>query len=280
MYRLRSARLPITAKVVLLIGGLGVVSATANWFCLSSLHDADIVNATITQQVEPARVTLTEAKIAVGWMGLATYKMAGTSDPDTVHEANDERAGQYAAAKAWLNSASNSLQSHQEDVDGMLKRLDLINTIANSVHDMTAAGDTDGARRTLEFKFDPALVDATTSVNRLIDILGGESRTALEAAAESKAWTYKILQAVLIGGTIATVIAAMLLAHRTIARPLQRLAGVMRQIAQNGFDVAIDGLNRGDEVGIMAQAVLVFRDNGVALGEAQQQRARAGAGRR
>jgi methyl-accepting chemotaxis protein len=187
-----SVRLPIAAKAVLLIAVLGVMSAAANWLTLRSLHEIDRVNEIVTHRVEPARLTLTEAKIAVGWMGLATYKMAGTNDPDTEHEANDERAGQYAAAKAALANAAAYLPDHREDMDGMLRRLDLVASIANSAHDMMKAGNREQARWTLEFKFDPALVDATTSMNRLIDILGGENRMTMAAAAGQKARTYDI----------------------------------------------------------------------------------------
>ena len=269
-----SIRLPIAAKAVLLIAALGVMSAAADWLTLRSLHEIDRVNEIITQQVEPARLALTEAKIAVGWMGLATYKMAGTNDVDTEHEANDERAGQYAAAKAALANAAAYLPDRREDFDGMLRRLDLVAAIANSVHDLMKAGFREQARWTLEFKFDPALVDATTSMNRLIDILGGQNKMTMQAAAAQKAHTYNILLIVLIGGTLATVVIAMFLAHRTVAGPLQRLAGVMRQIAQGQFDAPVEGLRRGDEVGAMARAVLVFRDNGLALREAQAQRQR------
>jgi methyl-accepting chemotaxis protein len=120
-----SLHLPIAAKAVLLIAALGVMSAAANWFCLRSLHEIDRINATVTQRVEPARLALTEAKIAVESLGLATYKMAGSNDPATVREATDERAGQFAAAKVWLNGVLSDLPGHEEDVSGMLRRLDL-----------------------------------------------------------------------------------------------------------------------------------------------------------
>ena len=275
MYRYLPTRLPIAVKAMLLIGALGVMSGAANWFALGSLHHIDQVNARITQEVEPARLTLTEAKIAVGWMGLATYKMASTNDPETVREANDERAGQYAAAKAWLKIVAGHFPGHREDIEGMLKRLDLVNLIADSAYAAMYTNDRERARWLLEFKFDPALVDATTSMNRLIDILGGQSKLMMEAGIESKAWTYRLILAVLVGGTLITLLAAMLLAHRSVARPLQRLAEIMSQIAQGRFDLPIAGLKRSDEVGIMARAVLVFRDNGVSLLEAQQLRARA-----
>ena len=274
MNRLLRLRLPIAAKAVLLIGALGLLSAAANWFCLRSLHEIDRIHATVTDRVDPARLTLTEAKIAVESLGLATYKMAGTNDPATMREASDEGAGEYAAAKVWLNNVLDYLPGRREDVDGMLRRLDLVNSIARSAHALKQAGDEAQVRSLLEFKFDPALVDATTSMNRLIDILGGQSKMAMEAAADSKAWTYRMLAMVLIGGTILTVLLAMLLAHRAVARPLQRLATVAREIAKGDFETPIEGLARGDEVGVMARAVLVFRNNGIALGEAQTQRER------
>ncbi len=205
-------------------------------------------------------------------MGLATYKMTGTNDSATMREAIDERAGEYAAAKVWINSVLSYLPRHREDVAGMRRRLELVNSIAESAQTLTVAGEHERTRRLLEFKFDPALVDATTSMNRLIDILGGQNKIAMQEAAENKAWIYKLLTAMLVGGTILTVLLAMWLAHHAVARPLQRLAKVAREIAQGGFEASVDGLSRGDEVGVMARAVLVFRDNGIALREAQAQR--------
>lgn len=265
----------MAAKAVVLIAGLGVMSALANWFCLQRLDRLDEINQSLAGQMAPARLSLTESKIAVAWIGLATYKMAGASDPDTVREANDERAGQYAAAKAWLNGAIGYLPESRSEVRHMVERLDLVKSIADSVYELVQTGDREGARALLEFKFDPALVDASTSMNRLINVLGGETNAAMAEAASEKSLTYNVMLAVLVGGTIATVLLAMVLAHRVVARPLQRLAGVMHEIAQGTFKTPIEGLKRADEVGTMARAVLVFRDNAIALREAEEMRVRA-----
>jgi methyl-accepting chemotaxis protein len=275
MQRLLFLRLPIAAKAMLLIGALGIMSAAANWYSLGSLHEIDRVNDIVAQKVAPTRLILTESKIAVESLGLATYKMAAASDPDTIGEANDERTGHYASAKLWLNGVSETLPAHRAEVGGMIRRLELVNNIADQVHTMVKEDKREPARFELEFKFDPALVDATTSMNRLIDILGGQMKTTMEEAAARKAATYRLLFALLAGGTLITVLLAMLLAHVAVARPLQRLAGVMREIAQGTFAVRIAGLTRRDEVGTMARAVLVFRDNAVALSQASEQRQRA-----
>src|SRR5262245_25276117 len=162
--------MPTAAKTMLLIGLLAALSAAANWFCLRSLHEIDDINMLVTQKVEPVRMTLTEAKIAVESLGLAVYKMASTNDADIIRETAYERPGRYAAAKAWLNGVIDYLPDRREDVEGMLRRLDLVDSIAASVHGMIKAGDLANARTTLELRFDPALTDASTSMNRLIDI--------------------------------------------------------------------------------------------------------------
>lgn len=275
MLRLPSFRLPIAAKAMLLIGALGLLSAAANWYSLARLHEIDKVNDIITRNIAPTRLILTEAKSAVESLGLATYKMAGSADPDTVREGNDERIGQYATAKRWLNNVAETIPVHREDVAGMFRRLELVKSIADKVHGMTKDGAHEAARATLEFKFDPALVDATTSMNRLIDILGGQMKEAMEAAAARKAETYDVIFSLLAGGTLAIVLIAMALAQMLVARPLRQMAAVMREITQGKLDADIDGVERRDEVGTMARAVLVFRDNAVALGQASEQRQRA-----
>ena len=143
MQRQNSFHSPIAAKAMLFIAALGVMSGAANWYCLRSLNELDRVNARVAERLEPARLALTEAKIAVEALGLATYKMAGTNDADTIREAADERAGQFAAARAWLNGVESYLPDNQDDLDGMLKRLDLVNNIAHSVYSLTKAGDRD-----------------------------------------------------------------------------------------------------------------------------------------
>ncbi|HEY2228050.1 MAG TPA: HAMP domain-containing protein [Xanthobacteraceae bacterium] len=76
---------------------------------------------------------------------------------------------------------------------------------------------------------------------------------------------------------------ALALSQYSLARPL-RLADVMMKLAKGDLATAIDGLDRKDEVGVMARSVAVFRENAIALKRLEQQRtadkARAEAERR
>ena len=269
-----SVRLPIAAKAVLLIAVLGVMSAAADWLCLQGLDGVKRIDDNVINRMAPSRLSLSEAKNAVAAMGLNTYKIAGASDPETLKQASDELAGQYAAAKSWLENVRAFFPERQADVASITGKIDLVNRIADDVKFLVKGNRRDEAKVTLEFKFDPALDDAAFHMNRLSNILGGQIETEMAVAQANKAWTYKLILEVLAGGTLATLLIAMYLAHRTVAGPLRRLAGIMREIAQGQFDVVAEGLKRTDEVGAMARAVMVFRDNGIALRDAQAQRAR------
>jgi methyl-accepting chemotaxis protein len=264
-------RLPIAAKVLLLIGTMGAMSAGANWYSLHTLRQVDRISEKLARQVEPSRLILTEAKMAMAWLGLATYKIGASRDLETLREADSERKGQYAAAKAWLNSVADNLPSQKNQIDGMLVRLDAVHELANDISQLTKSEQYERARALLELRFEPSLVDATTSINRLINILGGEAKQTMDAAASEKAAAHDMLTAILIAGTAATTLLAMLLIHLGVTRPLHRLADVMRRIAEGQFESPINDVERADAVGEMARSVQVFRNNGIALAKAQRQ---------
>lgn len=268
-------RLKVTAKAVVLIAGLGIMSVLANWLVLQRLDRLDDINDALVNHASPARLALTEAKIAVTSMGIAVYKMASTGDIDVVREAIEERKGQYAAAMSWLQGVVGYRLDLNDDVQRMIERVDAVNTIADTIYALAKDGDREHARVTVELKFEPALVVAATDMTRLINILGGEIKEAANVAASEKTTTFNVVLMVLLGGTLATVGLVMLLVEGSVAGPLRRLAGVMNEITQGKFDARIDGLKRGDEVGTMARAVLVFRDNAIALHDAHLQRQRA-----
>jgi methyl-accepting chemotaxis protein len=272
MPNLPKFHLNVAAKAVVLIVGLGVMSVLANWMVLQRLDRLDDINDALVNHASPARLALTEAKIAVTSMGLAVYKMASTGDIDVVREAIEERKGHYAAAMSWLHGVVGYRPELNDDVQRIIERVNTVNAVADTIYAQASEGDREHARVTVELKFDPALVVAATDMTRLINILGGEIKEAASLAASEKTATFNVILMVLLGGTLATVGLVMVLVDRSVAGPLRRLAAVMHQITQGQFGAPIDGLKRGDEVGTMARAVLVFRDNAIALRDGQLQR--------
>ncbi|MCW2242837.1 methyl-accepting chemotaxis protein [Azospirillum canadense] len=77
-----------------------------------------------------------------------------------------------------------------------------------------------------------------------------------------------VVQGVLLTLGLLIAVAAVLLTSRSIVRPLSAMTEAMRRLAGGDDGVAIPATGRGDELGLMAKAVLVFRDNMIAAREA------------
>ena len=74
------------------------------------------------------------------------------------------------------------------------------------------------------------------------------------------------LTAILVTGLIA------FFAYRLLLRPLPRLAGVMDRLARDDTQVEVDYQTQGDEIGDMARAVQVFKENALEKRRLEQER--------
>ena len=131
-----------------------------------------------------------------------------------------------------------------------------------------------------------------------MQIYGGSSRTAYNAASDTLgqltdqavasaqvasdrlAVAYRqafwlILLAIVIAAVL--VVAALIHISRSISAPLLHLADRMRRLAANDTGIDIPETKRGDEIGEMAQATVVFRNNAIELMRSQEILARQAA---
>jgi signal transduction histidine kinase len=67
------------------------------------------------------------------------------------------------------------------------------------------------------------------------------------------------------------VVAGSIVVTQSIRRPLQRLMAAMRDITFGHYDKPVHGTGARDEIGDMARAVEVFRDNAIAKGRAEEE---------
>ncbi len=81
----------------------------------------------------------------------------------------------------------------------------------------------------------------------------------------------------LIAATLAVAGAVALVITRSITRPMAALRAVMAELASGRHDIEIPGLDRGDEIGEMAETVAVFKDNAIAREAAESDAKRADA---
>jgi two-component system OmpR family sensor kinase len=186
---------------------------------------------------------------------------------------------------------------------------DLDRTIADSEREFEAIRH-DGAENALYEQFKRHWTDYRTIVNQMllmwrdghkgdaVQIYGGSSRTAYNTASDTLgeltdqavasaqvasdrlAVAYRqafwlILLAIAIAAVL--VVAALVYITWTISAPLLDLADRMRRLAANDTGIDVPETKRQDEIGEMAQATVVFRNNAIALMQSQHTLARQAA---
>ncbi|AWJ89392.1 chemotaxis protein [Azospirillum baldaniorum] len=72
-----------------------------------------------------------------------------------------------------------------------------------------------------------------------------------------------LMMVVGIGGGLGALALSVLVARIGISRPIAGITDVMARLATGDTSVTVPGLSRGDEIGGMAKAVAVFKDNAV-----------------
>jgi methyl-accepting chemotaxis protein len=99
-----------------------------------------------------------------------------------------------------------------------------------------------------------------------------KKNSALQETAISTA-----IMALLLGGIalIGIAITLAVVLSQLIARPISRLTATMASLAAGRNDITVPDLDRTDELGDMARAVLVFRDSAIAKHAADEAAARA-----
>ena len=269
---MKAFHLPIAAKAVLLIAALGLLSIAANALCLQRFHALEALNAQLTEHVAPARLALAEAKTGLETFGLDVYKAYSASDAGAAREAAEAVENDDAAVKNALNNVAGYEPAASADVQRIQTKLEVARNVARDVKAALRAGDRALAGRIIDLKFDPARDDTASQLNRLINILGGEGRGTEAEVADRGAAMYRTTVGILAAGTAAVLIGALALSHIFVALPLRRMAEIMSRMARGDLAVPIqmpkNGGRRGDEIGAMARAVEVFRDNAIALKQA------------
>jgi two-component system, OmpR family, sensor kinase len=117
---------------------------------------------------------------------------------------------------------------------------------------------------------------ASDALDQLTDLAVGNAQRASDLLGVAYRQAFWLI---LLGIVIAAVMVVAALIHisRSISSPLLHLADRMRQLAANDTDTDIPETDRRDEIGEMAQATVVFRNNAIELMRSQRMLARQAA---
>jgi len=108
-------------------------------------------------------------------------------------------------------------------------------------------------------KFAPILVRAV-DMRKAFQVDADQAEAAISVQANN---TIMLTYAIVLGGLVLVVLSGFFAIRAWIVTPVKSLQGAMAKLASGDLQTEVQGLERKDEIGGMAQAVQVFKDAGL-----------------
>ncbi|MET3725928.1 methyl-accepting chemotaxis protein [Sphingomonas trueperi] len=264
------ANLKIQLKIILLLAALGLVTLGVAWYGGSAIKQADDSYSEIVGETMPDTVKLVRANRVTIEMIYAGYKvMAYDGASSTARAAADQERASFEKVSKYFDEV---IKAEPEQAAAISPLRDLAATLHEQVQTAIAFGlrnDDQGARQ--------ALVSADQTASKLTEALAaindGRIKQATKTSDDLTATSVSsrtTLLAVSLIALIATIGVAAVLSKSQIVKPLERLQDAMRALARGNNAVDVPGTGRKDEVGAMAQSVLVFKQAAVEQAKAEK----------
>jgi len=255
----------IRTKLILSFSLVLLCSVTLGLFSIQRL---DVVNGAASK----IEVNWLPATQALGEFSYVTMRVRQLEATHILAEAADKSAEEATIIKvtdqaektfqAYLTALPSEEQQHtalimKEQWDNYKKIDEHLRNLSNSNQMAAAAAYYRGEARQLFNKFQDDLKN-----NSSVAVRQGA------AAADDGRQIGQTARALILLALLATAfvsIGAGFGLVRSVSRPLALMTQAMLRIARQEYQTIIPGADRGDEIGSMAKAVLVFKDNGLSM---------------
>lgn len=270
--------IPIIGKILIVIGIFGMMSIASAVFSTGEMRNiAGGYNRSIVEQGKTAQYLSRAGRaLFASRTAIAELVLSKTEQGDAKALADIDLS--KAAFINFMDIADAADAAGKIDVKGFKARgLDIIeNACARTIK--LGQGTENMAPAELEYTntCSPAFAPLNSAMTAAVDqAIQTEGAVDVELAATTTN-TILITYGVVLGGLALVIVGAFIAIRSWVTRPLAALTQTMTRLASGDLVVSIDGTERKDEVGAMATAVQVFKDNGLKLkaSEAEAERTR------
>jgi methyl-accepting chemotaxis protein len=169
---------------------------------------------------------------------------------DEVSQTRDEQA------KAMLPEVREAFAAYKTQLDATLAAID-----AEKATKLTESAE---RLRQTTMKSRAAAENLQAKVRAVADRLNARVEERAKDAHEQYESTSRLLLMLAVSGILLGGVLGFLVGQYGVARPIGSIVALQQQLAAGNYDVAIHSDDRADEVGDVAKAAMVFKENGLA----------------
>ncbi|MBY5741757.1 methyl-accepting chemotaxis protein [Rhizobium leguminosarum] len=254
--------LKIRTKIISVVALLGLITMAGLIYVISEFRRADAAySAFIDHEAQASMLSARASASAVA--SVLQVSLIADMKPDTSEfQTALATPSKLPQARDRMKQALALVPSRKPAIDEIQAGIDEIETLANKIIEQSKAKDGAGAQANVALinaKLD-ALTPKMIANNDAMMAMLNDGGDALSASVNERI----VFCLVLIGiAVLAAVGFSVVVAQIGIAGPMMQLRQRMTRLAEGDTTSDVSGLDRGDEVGQMAKAVSVFRDNAI-----------------
>ncbi|MCA1940531.1 MAG: methyl-accepting chemotaxis protein [Caenispirillum bisanense] len=253
------AKLSIVHKVLGIAALLGLVAVGIAGTAAVHLSDLTDDFRGIGRSEEAAREAM-DLRIDIVAISRMTYQLAlAPGEAEKYRTENKRRADEMLGRLPKLEAAADAEQRKQLDairaalVDYVARIDRMVDVAARSPDDAAAIA----AALATALQGQQAVTDTVKVYSRYSDTAMQAQRETATQAADTTAVTMLVTAALAI---VLGVALALWIAYSGISRPIGRIVATLQALAEGHREVAIHGTERGDEIGRLARAAHVFKE--------------------
>jgi len=253
----------ISTKILTALTLLALAFTASATYSSVALKKADNATRALVAHRAPAALELARVGRMVNVIGYATYRVVAEDGPTpAARQARADIDGSTAQLLKNLEIAERLLPENAATYRTFAAQANQIAGLADRAADLALAGQDDQAKRVMT-QLDPKIVGMTKEIVAFNTTAAASDDKAVVDLSLSTHMSIAINLILAIGGIALGVGVGLWVAIGKIARPLNVLSERMRRLAGGDLEVVVEAQDRGDEVGGMARAVQVFKENGV-----------------
>jgi methyl-accepting chemotaxis protein len=263
----RFADFKILTKILTLLALLALISLGTTIFATSKMRYIDNTYGDLIDGPGNANLAIARANRNLVYINRSIYRLLTEQTADGNKQATQEISDTKGFFEKQIKAAIRGMPAKKADIEKVdeADKAPISGVCAETITlgDSLNEADKNQAVKQMRETCDPALnavmEDISLLTNQIIKINDKASEDALAVTNATIKYTYVFV----LGGLALVVSLAAYLTRAGISRPIRRIAGVLVELAKGNYAIEISGVGRNDEVGEIAKAALVFRDQGL-----------------
>jgi methyl-accepting chemotaxis protein len=253
--------IPIGTKIISLVLLLSLITVGAIGFATFRMIGINDLYSDLLNGPAKESVAIPRANRALAQTRGDIYAIIAETAPEQIKALSTVLEADKAQFQKFIDLAKAARPEDATELDGFAADYDKLYGSIQKAAELGLANKNDEAMAILGAEIREPLAKLTTDMVAVADaaIKFQDDRVA---AATASTWSTVYLALTLVGVGLAIGLGlALVIARVGISKPIAAITGAMQQLAGGNKAVAVPGQDRKDEIGTMAAALNVFKDN-------------------